>query len=423
MMMAKEQLSDEFIRENRGPTMIAICIAFAILTTIFVPLRFWARRTRAASFGFDDVLILAAYIVNLGLCALGILMVKIGGVGQHAVVLAIYNRKALTSWAKVLLAFEYAYFTAVALPKLSILCLYLRVLNWNHGPWRWATFVLFGLVSATWLSMMIAVCFQCQPLSYWWDKTIPGGKCFNVQTFFHAQSIPGFILDFLIMVLPLRKIWELKLPIAKRFALVLVFVVASFGVVASIIRAKIFFSNSAFDDRTWASAVLCGWSVVEAGCYIIANCLSHLRPLVSRFAPEWIKGTISSLTQKVITAPASFGASHSRKGAGRKQEEDATELIFNPGQASIRPWQSATTSLPSQTDLSQHGRWPQSVTATYTHIRGESTQQKFILDGSSGSGARGDNGQIQVTTEVTTEVSPRSASGRGGFIPDAARFV
>lgn len=154
-------------------------------------------------------------------------MVRIGGVGQHAEVLKVYNPGALIGWAKVLIAFEFAYFTAVALPKLSILCLYLRVFNWNHGPWRWATFVLFGLVTANWLSMMISVCFQCQPLPYWWDKSIRGGKCFDVQTFFHAQSIPGFVLDLLIMILPLRTIWHLKLSIAKKLALVLVFVVAS----------------------------------------------------------------------------------------------------------------------------------------------------------------------------------------------------
>ena len=155
------------------------------------------------------------------------MLVRIGGVGQHADVLKVYNPAALVGWAKVLIAFEFAYFTAVALPKLSILCLYLRVFNWKRGPWRWVTFFLFGLVTANWLSMMIAVCFQCQPLSFWWDRTIRGGKCFDVQRFFHAQSIPGFVLDFLIMILPLRTIWLLKLSVLKKLALVLVFVVAS----------------------------------------------------------------------------------------------------------------------------------------------------------------------------------------------------
>lgn len=70
--MIEAKFSDEFIHENRGPTMEGTCIAFAVLTTIFVPLRFWARTIRMAALGFDDVLILAAYIVNLGLCALGI---------------------------------------------------------------------------------------------------------------------------------------------------------------------------------------------------------------------------------------------------------------------------------------------------------------------------------------------------------------
>ncbi|KAK4226275.1 integral membrane protein [Podospora fimiseda] len=420
-MTKEHQFSEEYIRETRGPMMIGICIAFAVLTTIFVPLRFWARRIRAATFGFDDVLIIAAYIVNLACCALGILMVKIGGVGQHADVLAVYNPKALTGWAKVLLAFEYAYFTAVALPKLSILCLYLRVLNWNHGPWRWATFVLFGLVTATWLSMMVAVCFQCQPLPFWWDKKIVGGKCFNVQTFFHAQSIPGFVLDFLIMALPLRTIWDLKLSMAKKFALVLVFVVASFGVVASIIRATIFFNNSAFDDRTWASAVLCGWSVVEAGCYIIANCLSHLRPLISHFAPQWLKDTIASVTQRNTTGPGSHVTSRTRKGVIRKAEDDGTELIFNPHQPSTQTWPLPGVLYPSQSDVSQQGAWVQSRSETYVRIQGEQTDQQFGTDGAPGVGVKKDNGRIQVTTEVTTEIRRKESAKEP--LKDAGRFV
>lgn len=92
---------------------------------------------------------------------------------------------------------------------------------------RLAAWVIFSMTTMTSVSLVVAACFQCRPLAFWWDKTIRGGTCFDIQLFFHAQSLPGFVLDLAIMVLPMKTIWNLKLPFIKRLALVGVFVVAS----------------------------------------------------------------------------------------------------------------------------------------------------------------------------------------------------
>ncbi|KAK0625011.1 hypothetical protein B0T17DRAFT_475005, partial [Bombardia bombarda] len=295
----KVELSREFLEEYTGGTLVGISIGFAVLTTVVLGLRFWARKFQGAEIGLHDALIVGAFVANLGLCFLGIVMVEIGGVGYHVVALERQNPEILVTWAKVLLAFEIVYFTAVTLPKLSILCLYIRVFNWTpRAGMRNVALLLAGIVIAMWLSLTVTACFQCRPIAYWWDKSIPNGSCINVQTFYHAQSIPGFILDLFIMALPLKTIWCLKMPKAKRVALLLVFLVASLGVVASIVRAITFFSNSAFNDRTWAGVPLTGWSIVEASCYIIANCLPHLRPLIIHFSPQWLKDTTQRLLDK-----------------------------------------------------------------------------------------------------------------------------
>lgn len=153
-------------------------------------------------------------------------MTKVGGVGRHVVFLEENNPAALTGWAQCIFAFELIYFTSVALPKMAIICLYLRMFNW-HGGMRTLAWIVFTLVAMTSFSLVIAACFQCTPIAYWWDRTIAGGRCFDVQAFFHAQAIPGFILDIVIMLMPVDTIWKLKLPTYKRLALVGVFLVAS----------------------------------------------------------------------------------------------------------------------------------------------------------------------------------------------------
>jgi hypothetical protein len=154
----------------------------------------------------------------------------------------------------------------MGLPKMAIMFMYLRIFNWD-GKMRAIAYALIGLLATTSLALILAACFQCRPLAYWWDRTIPGGSCFDIQLFFHAQAIPGALLDVMVMVLPLNTIWHLELPLPKRIALLLIFAVGSFGIVASIIRATVFFSTSAFSDSTFASVDLLGWSVVETGSY------------------------------------------------------------------------------------------------------------------------------------------------------------
>lgn len=156
-------------------------------------------------------------------------MVRVGGVGRHIEFVEENEPALLAGWAKSILAFELVYFTSVALPKLGIICLYLRIFNWK-GAMKTAALVLFTLTAMLSVSLVVSACFQCIPLAYWWDRTIPGGSCFDVQGFFHAQAVPGAILDLAIMALPIGTIWHLNMPTVKRVALLMVFLVASLSV-------------------------------------------------------------------------------------------------------------------------------------------------------------------------------------------------
>lgn len=130
------------------------------------------------------------------------------------------------NWAKVLLAFEIIYFTSVALPKMAIVFLYMRIFQWR-GFTRAIAIVLQVVIASTSVVFMIAALLQCQPISDWWIDGIRGDTCFDIQTFFHAQTIPTIVLDLVIMALPVRTIWGLRLTTYKRIALLFVFIVAS----------------------------------------------------------------------------------------------------------------------------------------------------------------------------------------------------
>ncbi|ORY66099.1 uncharacterized protein BCR38DRAFT_456740 [Pseudomassariella vexata] len=380
--------------EDEGDRLVDISIAFAALTTVIIGLRYYAKRFTSVSFGTDDVFLIAAYVLNLGMCALGIVMVKIAGVGRHVIFIEENNPALLTKWAQCILAFEILYFSSVAMPKLAILFLYLRVFNWK-GPMRVVALGLIVVVAGTGLGLVLTACFQCRPINFWWDHTIVGGTCIDVQAFFHASSIPQFVLDFFIMGLPLKTIWDLKMPTYKRLALVLIFMVASFGVVASIIRAKTFFQTSAFSDRTFASVELVGWSIIETGTYIIATCLPHLRPLIVKYTPQWLKGLVH---RTIAYTSSSFTT--------RKTTHRADDEIELTGKTLVKS-SAGKSMLPGQDDGSTFQNRDKSTVSTKSNF--DTRPSADIVDGRPWNDS-GNN--IRVTNEVTIESFRKSSQNK-----------
>lgn len=72
-MATTDDVSSEFLAEDRSQVLVEISIAFIILTTVVLAARFYARRFQGlGGFHADDAFVLAAYVVNLGMCAVGI---------------------------------------------------------------------------------------------------------------------------------------------------------------------------------------------------------------------------------------------------------------------------------------------------------------------------------------------------------------
>lgn len=62
------KLSQSYIDENIGNRLINTAAALVALDTVFVALRCWSRYLQKASLGWDDMLIVPAYISCLAPC-------------------------------------------------------------------------------------------------------------------------------------------------------------------------------------------------------------------------------------------------------------------------------------------------------------------------------------------------------------------
>ncbi len=131
------------------------------------------------------------------------------------------NPETLVTWAKFLVVNPLVYLPAVTLPKLAMLAIYLRV--FTHRPDRIACYVLGAVLTASWLANTIVGFIDCIPLAYLWDKTIPGGRCIDTNSWFIWASLVNIITDVAMLLLPLPSVWQMHTSTNVKIGLTVTF--------------------------------------------------------------------------------------------------------------------------------------------------------------------------------------------------------
>lgn len=219
-------------------------------------------------------------------------MAKYAGVGRHLLALEAIDPNKVVNWAKFLIAVEWTYLAAVTLPKLSILSMYLRI--FTTKSYRRSVYVLGVILIMTFVVGGLTGSLGCQPLAFFWDPTIPGGHCIDINAFFRWISLPNILTDVAMLVLPQPLIWTLKITRNQKIGLTLTFLTGSVGLIASIFRFTTFFRNDAITDGTFSSVELMSWTIIEPGIYLMAACLPSLRPLAQRIFKDTILARLST---------------------------------------------------------------------------------------------------------------------------------
>ena len=87
--------------------------------------------------------------------------------------------------------------------------------------------MLAAIVSATAVAVSLTAVFQCSPVPYAWDKSIYGGNCIDVASFYVCASIPNVVTDVAILLLPLPMIFKLHTNQSQKVGLSIVFLLGT----------------------------------------------------------------------------------------------------------------------------------------------------------------------------------------------------
>ena len=124
------------------------------------------------------------------------------------------------------------YGCAVLGPKISILLQLIAIfvprgrggLGTGARWFYWSAQFLIATNLIFYVAHNFTLIFQCNPIAKGWIPSLPG-VCMNQVSLLESSGPFNIISDFLIFLLPLSSIWQLKLPVRTRLGIVSAFAV------------------------------------------------------------------------------------------------------------------------------------------------------------------------------------------------------
>ena len=108
----------------------------------------------------------------------------------------------------------------LVLTKISILLLYIRILTFQHACY--AAYAIMALVVISNIWTFYTIVTACIPVEAFWDPTIEGAYCRSLS-YWWANTGMHMVSDFLIFLLPLPIIFNLKAPLRRKLIMYSVF--------------------------------------------------------------------------------------------------------------------------------------------------------------------------------------------------------
>ena len=206
-----------------------------------------------------------------------------------------------TYWTQYIYSVELLYAPVIGPLKCSILFLYVRLFGIRREFRTWC-YILLGITIAWALALELGSIFQCHPVAAAWDPLGDRSNCVPLKELLIGTNVPNICLDFIILVTPFYPIWNLQLPLRKKFLISLIFVVGA-GYVSEAFTAYsqrlTIISETVFSivrlvtlttlettDVTWDYFSPIVWSTVEPSIGIICVCLPTLGPLLPKSLME-----------------------------------------------------------------------------------------------------------------------------------------
>ncbi|KAL9113461.1 MAG: hypothetical protein Q9227_002502 [Pyrenula ochraceoflavens] len=240
----------------------------------------------------------------------------------------ILGGKYLFKWSS---ASGFCYTIVITLAKCSVLCLYIRIFR-VKGTFIRLCYLTIAVHVAWCVASVLIGALRCIPVKDGWtfDPKNKNTRCVNLQDFLLANSIPNIILDVVIIILPMKMIWNLQLSKPRRIGICVAFCLGLMDVVIACIRTNIIVKADLF-DMTWANLSLTLYTTLEGDVGIIGACAPALAPVFRIKCGSW--PNFSRKTNGTDRVSKHYGGvhSHRRRFGDLEERSDKGQLWTGDG--------------------------------------------------------------------------------------------
>ncbi|KAI9827434.1 MAG: hypothetical protein M1832_004783 [Thelocarpon impressellum] len=282
--------------------------------------------------------------------------------------------------------------------KLTVLLLYLRLF-----PDKWTrigVFVMLFITASQFVANEVAIFASCKPLAKLWDLSITDGKCNDQNKQNLGSGYMNVFTDVLIFLLPLPRVYLLKLPQRQKAALMGVFALGAFVCAVSIVRLVEVYPLLKDPDPSWKVVSPLIWSILELDVGIICACLVVYRPFLRRYAPPFLAWSEKTM-YTASTGPSKESASKNKQQRCRRNDSyilsSKSDGVSEPEPLELGDGPKAEVSIYAQGAIDR-SRKPSVGAPPHSDDRDESTDY-ILKDGSEQHDPAHDNA-IMKSTQV-----------------------
>ncbi|KAH6876733.1 hypothetical protein B0T10DRAFT_361291, partial [Thelonectria olida] len=265
----------------RGDEAVRISIALSVVGDLFVLMRLYARFFMVTKPGFEDLCLAVA----MGFATAFTVLMKVqadNGLGMHQWDMT--EGDPLQPLKARYIPFLFSvlcYYFALAFVKATFLFQYHRIFAVAEPRMRGIIYLVGAFVFLYSLMTVLVTVFLCVPVEKFWRPGVPG-VCLNRMAVWCTSAALNIATDFVIILLPMPTLKQLRLPKYQKRAIILVFAVGGLTCAVSIARLQSLVKVAGSNDITYENAGTATWSAGELNMALICASMPGLRPVLAQ---------------------------------------------------------------------------------------------------------------------------------------------
>ncbi|ROW05705.1 hypothetical protein VMCG_05214 [Cytospora schulzeri] len=273
-------------------SMLAVIYFIAVIALITYCLRMYSKIS-SKQIGLEDWLITAAMVLSIAFMPVTYYYFKYSYAGfPTSRIPKAYDPTPALFWTWIV---GLLYNPILALVKSSVLVFMQRIAG-HKTEVMWAIYVINTINVCLMVAVFLVVIFQTTPIAAYWDKSLTVKHSINAAAFGMSTFIFTIVTDVLVLAIPIYTFIGLKVNIATKVGVIMIFLTGGFVTIIGILRVigfANFFWTSDYDfTNSWGPS----YSSIEPNLAIIAACTPSLRPLLRKWFPRIFSQSSSKQT-------------------------------------------------------------------------------------------------------------------------------